>query len=82
MTTLDYETLTPEELEALRACALGEEVAQEIRDPERRDEGVQLPASAEQDGEGLLADQPQHATREHRSTHNARPPCELPSESG
>src|SRR5439155_173721 len=56
--------------------ALGEQVAEEVRDAERGDERVELAPGAEEDGEDLLADDAEHAARQHGDAHDARPPGE------
>src|SRR5439155_3652776 len=55
-----------------RQRTFGKEVAEQVRNPERGDKRVKLPARAEQCRENLLAYQPQHAAAEDGEAHSTR----------
>ncbi len=60
--------------EGRREGALGEEIAQQVRDPEADPEGVRVEAGPEQRREDLLADEPEQARDErHRGDEPRRP---------
>ena len=60
-----------------RERALGEQVAQQVRDAEGGDEGVELAAGAEEDGEHLLADEAEDAARQDAGADDAGAAREL-----